>query len=107
MRRFTLRERSQLGDAVRRIRLRAGRSQGELAHLLGVSQSIVSEWEAGYRIPSKEALADLARSANQQDTDILNRASEKARRRRARAATGVTILPHAITLPQNGAEVNV
>jgi transcriptional regulator with XRE-family HTH domain len=109
MRRFTLRERIKLGDTIRRIRLRGDWSQVELAQSLNVSQSVVSEWEAGSRIPSEEALVRLATIAKRGEADILVKANEKARRRRARrdATSEVAVLPHAITLPQNGAEVNV
>jgi DNA-binding transcriptional regulator YiaG len=47
-----MREQSYLSEAIREARHRAGLSQVELAELLGVRQSSVSQWERGSTKPS-------------------------------------------------------
>jgi transcriptional regulator with XRE-family HTH domain len=47
-----MREQSYLSEAIRAARRRAGLSQAELAELLGVRQSSVSQWERGSTKPS-------------------------------------------------------
>jgi transcriptional regulator with XRE-family HTH domain len=53
-------EQSYLSKAIRRARRRAGLSQVELAELLGVRQSSVSQWERGSTKPSTVHLLSLA-----------------------------------------------
>jgi len=48
-----------LADVVRRARKQAGLSQAELALLLGVRQSSVSQWERGSTHPSNRHLLQL------------------------------------------------
>src|ERR1035438_1884795 len=52
MRRLTLRERMSLGDAVGRIRARQRCTQAEFGGILGVPQSMISDWERGVRMPT-------------------------------------------------------
>jgi transcriptional regulator with XRE-family HTH domain len=52
-------EQSYLSEAVRAARRRAGLSQAELAELLGVRQSSVSQWERGSTRPSTVHLLAL------------------------------------------------
>jgi transcriptional regulator with XRE-family HTH domain len=47
-----MREQSFLSEAIREARRRAGLSQAELAELLSVRQSSVSQWERGSTKPS-------------------------------------------------------
>ena len=47
-------------EAIKRLRLRAGLSQGKLAKLLGISDRAVSKWERGLSLPSSERLLALA-----------------------------------------------
>lgn len=49
-----------LGDRIRTARLRAGLSQAELADELGTTQSVVSKWESGARVPNAESVGRLA-----------------------------------------------
>ncbi len=53
-------EQSYLSEALRAARRRAGLSQAELADLLGVRQSSVSQWERGSTRPSTVHLLALA-----------------------------------------------
>jgi transcriptional regulator with XRE-family HTH domain len=53
-------EQSYLSKAIRSARKRAGLSQVELARLLGVRQSSVSQWERGSTKPSTMHLLALA-----------------------------------------------
>jgi transcriptional regulator with XRE-family HTH domain len=53
-------EQSHLSQAIRRARRQAGLSQVELAELLGVRQSSVSQWERGSTKPSTVHLLTLA-----------------------------------------------
>jgi transcriptional regulator with XRE-family HTH domain len=53
-------EQSYLSEAIRSARKRAGLSQVELARLLGVQQSSVSQWERGSTKPSTMHLLALA-----------------------------------------------
>jgi len=55
-----MREQSYLSQAIREARRRAGLSQAELAELLGVRQSSVSQWERGSTKPSTIHLLALA-----------------------------------------------
>ncbi len=50
---------SYLSEAIRAARRRAGLSQAELAELLGVRQSSVSQWERGSTRPSTVHLLAL------------------------------------------------
>ena len=50
-----------MGAALRRIRTLARRELEDVADALGVSRGTVSGWENGYRIPSMDQLAELAR----------------------------------------------
>jgi transcriptional regulator with XRE-family HTH domain len=52
-------EQSYLSEAIRAARRRAGLSQAELAELLGVRQSSVSQWERGSTRPSTVHLLAL------------------------------------------------
>jgi transcriptional regulator with XRE-family HTH domain len=54
-----MREQSYLSEAIRAARRRAGLSQAELAELLGVRQSSVSQWERGSTKPSTVHLLAL------------------------------------------------
>lgn len=49
-----------LSKSLRRLRLEAGISQGDLADLLGVSQAVVSYWESGERVPPLETIVRIA-----------------------------------------------
>jgi transcriptional regulator with XRE-family HTH domain len=53
-------EQTPLSKAIRSARRRAGLSQVELARLLGVRQSSVSQWERGSTKPSTVHLLTLA-----------------------------------------------
>lgn len=53
-------EQSYLSEAIRSARRRAGLSQVELAKLLGVRQSSISQWERGSTKPSTVHLLALA-----------------------------------------------
>jgi len=53
-------EQMHLSEAIRSARRRAGLSQVELAELLGVRQSSVSQWERGSTKPSTVHLLALA-----------------------------------------------
>jgi transcriptional regulator with XRE-family HTH domain len=53
-------EQDYLSEAIRAARRRAGLSQAELAELLGVRQSSVSQWERGSTKPSTVHLLALA-----------------------------------------------
>lgn len=47
--------------AVRAIRVGAGLSQAEVAAALGVTQTAMSRWERGQRVPRGKAAQDYAR----------------------------------------------
>jgi DNA-binding transcriptional regulator YiaG len=55
------REQGSLAAEIRQARKRAGMSQVELAELLGIRQSSVSQWERGATEPSTQNLLDLMR----------------------------------------------
>ena len=48
-----------LGDKITNLRKKAGWSQEELAHQLGVSRQAVSKWESGQSLPDLEKVALL------------------------------------------------
>jgi transcriptional regulator with XRE-family HTH domain len=49
-------------DLLKEARLRAGLTQGQLAHRVGRSQSAIARWESGRVQPSLETLRDLVRA---------------------------------------------
>ncbi len=51
--------RGELGAAIRQARVGAGRSQAELAEVLGVRQSSVSQWERGSTAPAARHVLGL------------------------------------------------
>ncbi len=53
--------RGELGAAIREARLAAGLSQEDLAGVLGVRQSSVSQWERGTTVPATRHLLGLLR----------------------------------------------
>jgi transcriptional regulator with XRE-family HTH domain len=57
-------EQGFLSEAIRSARRRAGLSQVELADLLGVRQSSISQWERGSTRPSTMHLLALASALN-------------------------------------------
>lgn len=66
-----------VGDNVKRIRQKAGRTQEELAELSGFSQQYISGLEAGRRNPTVVTVYELARALGVSHIDLL-----KARARR-------------------------
>jgi len=49
-----------LGQKLKEYRLKAGKSQKELADLLGVSRATLASWETGRRKPDYEILRNIA-----------------------------------------------
>ena len=60
--------RSDLGTAIRSTRLQAGLTQAELAHRIGVTQSVVARWERGAVEPR---LSTLERISDALDAHLL------------------------------------
>lgn len=50
-----------LGDAIRDARNESGKTQGEVAGLLGVDQTTVSRWELGRDAPPRHQLGKIER----------------------------------------------
>ncbi len=57
-------KRNRFGDRIKRIRLRCGWTQAELAAKLNIAASTMGMYEQGRREPDKETLADICRELN-------------------------------------------
>ncbi len=57
------------GITLRVRRIRAGLSQAELAKLVGLTQSLVSQLEAGFYIPGPELMQKINDALKQQKTE--------------------------------------
>lgn len=62
-----------IADNIKRLRKLKNETAVELAESLGVSQSTISEWENGNKMPRAGAIEKLAQHYNVNKTDILNK----------------------------------
>lgn len=62
----------ELGARIRKYREEQKLSQKELAALIGVSNSRVSNWEQGINRPDADILADICRALNVSPSELLN-----------------------------------
>ncbi len=62
----------ELGARIRKYREERKLSQKELAALIGVSNSRVSNWEQGINRPDADILADICRALNVSPSELLN-----------------------------------
>ena len=60
------------GARIRKIREDRGYSQKELAELIGVSNSRVSNWEQGINRPDADILVDLCKTLNVSPSELLD-----------------------------------
>src|ERR1035441_3086196 len=109
MRQFTLRERMRLGDTVGRIRARQKCSQAAFGKILGVSQSVASNWECGARMPTRSALQGLIRMASSREASVLLAIGERLHSRRNTRPNDnqIAIPSHAISIGPRREGVNV
>ena len=98
-----------LGAAVGRIRARQRYTQAEFGRILGVPQSMVSDWERGVRMPTHSVLLGLAQFATPREVSVLIEIGERMRSRGNAhfSPNQVAISPHTTSIgPVEGA-VNV
>ncbi len=69
----------KIADKIRRARLNAGLSQGELADLSGVDRATLSRWETGKAKPTKTMMSKLAPHLGITDEDRSKASREMAR----------------------------
>ena len=62
----------EIGARIRKIREDRGYSQKELAELIGVSNSRVSNWEQGINRPDADILVDLCKTLNVSPSELLD-----------------------------------
>ena len=62
----------QIGARIRKYREDRGLSQKDLASLIGVSNSRVSNWEQGINRPDADIIADICRALNVSPGDLLD-----------------------------------
>ncbi len=62
----------EIGMRLRKYREKSGLSQKELAELLGISNSRISNWEQGINRPDADILADLCRALNVSPSELLD-----------------------------------
>ena len=62
----------EIGMRIRKYREKSGFSQKELAELIGVSNSRISNWEQGINRPDADILADLCRALNVSPSELLD-----------------------------------
>ena len=62
----------EIGARIRKFREDRGYSQIELAQLIGVSNSRVSNWEQGINRPDADILVDLCKTLNVSPSDLLD-----------------------------------
>ncbi|MBQ2982251.1 MAG: helix-turn-helix transcriptional regulator [Lachnospiraceae bacterium] len=64
--------RYEIGNRIRKYRESRGLNQKELAQLIGVSNSRVSNWEQGINRPDADILADICRALNVSPSELLD-----------------------------------
>ena len=64
--------RYEIGNRIRKYREIRGLNQKELAQLIGVSNSRVSNWEQGINRPDADILADICRALNVSPSELLD-----------------------------------
>lgn len=62
----------EIGARIRKFREDRGYSQKELAELIGVSNSRVSNWEQGINRPDADILVDLCKTLNVSPSELLD-----------------------------------
>ena len=62
----------EIGDRIRKYRIERKLSQKELAQLIGVSNSRVSNWEQGINRPDVDLLADICRALRVSPSELLD-----------------------------------
>ena len=62
----------EIGSRIRKFREDRGYSQIELAQLIGVSNSRVSNWEQGINRPDADILVDLCKTLNVSPSELLD-----------------------------------
>lgn len=62
----------EIGTRIRKYREKAGISQKELAGMIGVSNSRISNWEQGINRPDADILAELCRVLNVSPSELLD-----------------------------------
>lgn len=77
--------RIKAGRIIRRFRLRLGQTQAEFGCGFNVTQSVVSEWEGGTRIPSYPSITYLAGMVTRTESAVLTAVAESAKLPRRRA----------------------
>lgn len=62
----------EIGSRIRKYREDRGLSQKQLAKLIGVSNSRVSNWEQGLNRPDADIIADICRALQVSPSDLLD-----------------------------------
>ena len=62
----------EIGSRIRKYREKQGLSQKELAQMIGVSNSRVSNWEQGINRPDADILASICRALNTSPSELLD-----------------------------------
>lgn len=59
------------GSAVSRLRIAAGFTQAQLAHLVGCRPQVISRWELGQSVPRADTVRGVARALGCSMEDLL------------------------------------
>src|ERR1700752_4937658 len=86
-----------LGDALRRLRQRQGRTLREVSGAARVSLGYLSEVERGQKEASSELLASICDALDVKLSDVLSEVSENMRR--SERAAEVARIPGRVTIP--------
>ena len=62
----------EIGNRIRKYRENRGLNQKELAKLIGVSNSRVSNWEQGINRPDADILAEICKALNVSPSELLD-----------------------------------
>lgn len=62
----------EIGTRIKKYRESRGMGQKELAQMLGVSNSRISNWEQGLNRPDADILADICRALNVSPSELLD-----------------------------------
>lgn len=62
----------EIGNRIRKYRENRGLNQKELAQLIGVSNSRVSNWEQGINRPDADILVDICKALNVSPSELLD-----------------------------------
>lgn len=78
----------KLAEMILTAREKLGLSQAQVADILGVSPSAVTQWETGVSLPTPERAESIAACLNLSEADVLTTTYAERKQRKAQKASG-------------------